>query len=190
MNQQVVSTKLLLFSLLISFFVLIIIFVLNHINGKPTLAFCNNNNKLNILLQMGDNDVLIEPLGIKEVLECLGKHMPYYDRTIDIVISNKVEIVASLEERYKIKKLVNKKSLLVNEYLITIDSNVLITKNNKHILICQRPLTKINQEMLKEDLSLLLRAKSNNVLGTLFQNDYEAESGEVGKISLDLFRIQ
>lgn len=52
---------------------------------KLQLIFCDVGQGDAILIQKGENQVLIDGGPNRKVLDCLGKNMPFWDRTIEVV---------------------------------------------------------------------------------------------------------
>lgn len=71
------------------------------------IFFCDVGQGDAILIQHGGKQVIIDGGPDSSFLECLGQHMPYYDRTIDLVIvthadSDHVAGLVEVLKRYKV----------------------------------------------------------------------------------------
>lgn len=66
--------------------ILIFSYILSLPDGKLHIVFCNVGQGDAAYLRFpGGQDMLIDGGPDRKVLDCLGRHMPFYDRTIDIV---------------------------------------------------------------------------------------------------------
>lgn len=84
MNLPPVTKKVLFFTLFISVIAIIIQLTLTVFDNRTKIVFCDVGqgdaayirvkNKIDILIDAGPN---------RKILDCLGKHMPFYDRTIE-----------------------------------------------------------------------------------------------------------
>ncbi|MFA9288286.1 MAG: hypothetical protein ACEQSA_00195 [Weeksellaceae bacterium] len=117
MDQEVVSKKMLLICCLIGVFVLSVI-ALRFKFSQPTLVACNRDNKITAILHIPPHrQVLFYPDDIDDVSECLGEYMPFYDRTIDVVITNNERSVtlSKLNKRYKITRTLTDGNILFSK---------------------------------------------------------------------------
>jgi len=82
-------------------------------DGRLHLVFCDVGQGDAAYIKMPDNqDVLIDGGPDNKVLSCLGRHMPFYDRTIDVVIlthpqEDHLKGLVSVLERYNVKYFVS-----------------------------------------------------------------------------------
>src|SRR3989344_9140986 len=67
--------------------ILLIVYIISQPDGKLHVVFCDVGQGDSAYLKMPNGaDVLIDGGPDDKVLSCLGRHMPFYDRTIDVVI--------------------------------------------------------------------------------------------------------
>ena len=132
MPQSPVSKKSLLFTATFSVIILVILFCKHYLNSQSFIVFCNVGQGDGAYIRIDDQiDILVDTGPPNNMmLTCLGKYMPFYDRTLEyIVISHpQSDHAGGLFEsvkRYKIKTLI---SLSVNE-------NQAFSKRLKKILI-------------------------------------------------------
>lgn len=84
----------------------------NAPDGKLHVVFCNVGQGDAIYLRLPDQtDVLVDGGPNNRVLSCLGSHMPFYDRTIDMIImthpqKDHLQGLVSVLERYTVKHFV------------------------------------------------------------------------------------
>ena len=73
----------LLFSSLIIFF----IFLTSYFGSKTTIVFCDVGQGDGAYIRIKNRfDILVDAGPSRKILECLGKYMPFYDRTIELAI--------------------------------------------------------------------------------------------------------
>ena len=94
------------------FLILLIFFVYFKSNdGKLHLVVCNVGQGDAIFIRTASKaDILIDGGPDKKVLECLGRHMPFWDRSLDIIIlthpdADHLTGLIDVIERYKIRYL-------------------------------------------------------------------------------------
>ena len=94
------------------FLILLIFFVyLSSNDGKLHLVVCNVGQGDAIFIRTASKaDILIDGGPDKKVLECLGRHMPFWDRSLDIIIlthpdADHITGLIDVIERYKIRYL-------------------------------------------------------------------------------------
>jgi len=93
-------------------FVLILMFVLSLPDGNLHLTFCQVGQGDAILISFKNNQILIDGGPDKKVLDCLSKNMPFWDRTIEMVIlthSEKDHLTGLIDvfKRYQVEQLVS-----------------------------------------------------------------------------------
>ncbi len=102
------NKKFFLFGSLIGF-VLIISFFLSLPDGKLHVVFCDVGQGDAAYIRTPSNqDMLIDGGPDDRVLSCLGRHMPFYDRTIDVVLlthpqKDHLQGLISVVQRYNVK---------------------------------------------------------------------------------------
>src|SRR3989338_10871213 len=96
---------------IISLFIGIILlfsYIFSLSDNKLHLIFCDVGQGDAIYIRMPDNsDLLIDGGPNDKVLSCLGKHMPFYDRTIDVVVlshpqTDHLQGLISVIDRYNV----------------------------------------------------------------------------------------
>lgn len=112
MHEHAVSKKIaLIISAYVAVFFLTIVIV-DFSNNHTTVVFCDvGRGDATYIRVRNKTDVLIDAGGSSLVTTCLGKHMPYYDRTIEIAFitlasKNQYEGYRHILKRYDIKNLV------------------------------------------------------------------------------------
>ena len=76
-----------LFFLLLLFFSAGFLFIKNNSDGKLHVYFCDVGQGDAIYIRMPTGaDMLIDGGPNSKVVDCLSKHMPFYDRKIDLVV--------------------------------------------------------------------------------------------------------
>lgn len=123
---------------MISIGILFLLLIFSTFQSKTSITFCNTEDKINILLKVNDFNVLINPVGEKQVLECLGKTMVFYERTIDIVMTNNSPLLDTLRKRYTISKVIPSTSLKIDNFYIRSDSKVHISTATTEINVHQK----------------------------------------------------
>ena len=89
--------------------ILLIVYIISQPDGKLHVVFCDVGQGDSAYLKMPNGaDVLIDGGPNDKVLSCLGNQMPFYDRTIDIVIlshpqKDHLQGLISVLERYSVK---------------------------------------------------------------------------------------
>ena len=84
-------------------------FLVTLSDGKLHIIFCNvGQGDASYIRTPGNQDILVDGGPNDKVLACLGKYMPFYDRTIDIVVlshpqKDHMEGLLSVIERYTVK---------------------------------------------------------------------------------------
>lgn len=88
--------------------VLIWLIVLSYPNQKLKIVFCNVGQGDAILIQKGTNQILVDAGPDRKVLDCLSNNMPFWDRTIEMMIlthpeADHLDGFNFVLERYKLK---------------------------------------------------------------------------------------
>lgn len=89
--------------------VLLISFLFTLPDGRLHIYFCDVGQGDSVYIRAPDNhDMLIDGGPDEKVLSCLGKYMPFYDRTIDVVVlthpqKDHLQGLISVVERYTVK---------------------------------------------------------------------------------------
>jgi competence protein ComEC len=116
-NMEIASRKLLPTLLLIALG-LACLFLWQQPDDNLRVVFCDVGQGDAVLLTRGDNQILVDGGEDEAVLTCLGKHMPFWDRCLEMVVLTHPEKdhfggLASVIERYQVNYFV--KSPLVKE---------------------------------------------------------------------------
>lgn len=94
-----------------SLVILFLVFVSNYFHSNTKVVFCDVGQGDAIYMRINNKyDVLIDAGSSKKVLDCLGKNMPFYDRTIEAAFLTHEEKdhyggFLYLKDKYKIKNL-------------------------------------------------------------------------------------
>jgi competence protein ComEC len=87
MEESPITKKSIMITLIISCMVLIYVIFSNLSDNHTRLVFCNvGQGDASYIRVKNKVDILIDAGPDKKVLNCLGKHMPFYDRTIELAI--------------------------------------------------------------------------------------------------------
>ena len=98
-------------SLAFSFFILFLILYNSLNNSKTTVVFCDVGQGDGTYIRLkNQTDILIDAGPNRKILECLGKYMPFYDRSIELGIISHAQKdhfggFLYLLDRYDIKKI-------------------------------------------------------------------------------------
>lgn len=85
MEEEHVSRSAFLIAILISLTALIVIFARSYFYSKTMVVFCDVGQGDGSYIRTQDHvDILIDAGPGNAVLNCLGKYMPFYDRTIEL----------------------------------------------------------------------------------------------------------
>lgn len=127
MFESPISKKNVFLAIVFSLFVSLIIFFNDYFNQHTKIIFCNVGQGDAAYIRIKNKiDVLIDAGPDKSVLSCLGKHMPFWDRKIELAFlshpnSDHYNGYFYIAERYKI------------DNFITVDSPI-ISKTYKKLL--------------------------------------------------------
>lgn len=77
--------KITLYTALFSSLLLCSIFFISRIDGRTMVVFCDVGQGDGVYMRIKNHvDVIIDAGPDNSILECLGKHMPFFDRTIEL----------------------------------------------------------------------------------------------------------
>ena len=118
MQESPVTLKSLLFTLLVSIFVLLIVFIFQFTDSRTKIVFCDVGQGDAAYIRIRNQiDLLIDAGPDHKVLQCLGKYMPFWDREIELAFITHKDLdhyggFIHIIDRYQIDKLitVNSKS--------------------------------------------------------------------------------
>lgn len=81
------SKKTLLTTALLSSIVVLFVFFSNYFNSQTKMVFCDVGQGDGAYIRIKNRtDILVDAGPDRKILECLGKYMPFYDRTIELAI--------------------------------------------------------------------------------------------------------
>lgn len=89
--------------------ILLIAYIVTLPDGKLHIVYCNvGQGDASFIRTPSNQDMLIDGGPNEEVLSCLGRHMPFYDRTIDVVLlthpqKDHLQGLISVVQRYNVK---------------------------------------------------------------------------------------
>lgn len=87
-------------------------------------------------------DIIVEPRNIKNTLSCLGKTMPFYDRTIEYVIGTiSKRDNLELSKRYKMGKFIKIGKLRLDSISITKYASFVVLSQTTDTVVIQKILT-------------------------------------------------
>ncbi len=140
-----ISRRVFIITLLLSIVVIAVNLYQQTADQRSTLVFCNVGQGDGTYLRVNNQiDVLIDAGPDQKILNCLGKHMPFYDRTIEMVIishphKDHVGGLDPVMRRYQIKQVVFAKNTLSSRSQIW--KKILTTLQEKRIkgLVLQPP---------------------------------------------------
>ncbi|MEO6508525.1 MAG: hypothetical protein ABIO02_01100 [Patescibacteria group bacterium] len=111
-NDSPISLKMILYCFLSSVIVLSFLTLINLLNTHTKVVFCNADKGSAVYIRVKNRtDVLLNVGPDKRILDCLGKEMPFFDRTVEYVFllsmsQNYIGGMQHLVSHYKIKELV------------------------------------------------------------------------------------
>lgn len=112
MHDRVVSKKLLFIILGYVMVFFVVLMILDFKDNRTIVVFCDvGRGDATYIRVRNKTDILIDAGGSSLVTSCLGKHMPYYDRTIEFAIitrasKNQYEGYRHILNRYSIANLI------------------------------------------------------------------------------------
>jgi len=121
MQEIKINKKQFFLILIFSFLSFFGYFLLQNLDSRTKIVFCNVGQGDATYIRVKNKvDVLIDAGPDKKVLNCLGKYMPFWDKTIEIAFlshPNKDHYQGFLfiNERYKIKKFITVEHLFTNQ---------------------------------------------------------------------------
>jgi len=87
MEDSPFNLKTIIKTLLFAFFILVLIFLSNIYDPRSKIVFCDVGQGDAIYLRIKNKiDVLIDAGPDRKVLDCLGRHMPFFDKKIELAI--------------------------------------------------------------------------------------------------------
>ena len=137
-SESPISFKLLMLCFFISICAVVTIYLLYSNDTSSKIVFCDVGKGSAVYLRIDNRyDVLINTGPDKKVLNCLGKHMPFFDRKIETVLltnqtANNTKGFSYIIERYNIDSLLSTASLS-SRILVPKVKTVLSKKNIKPV---------------------------------------------------------
>jgi len=128
-------------AVVVGLFVLFITTVALSFQSRDKIVICAENEKFTILGRFDSSfDVVFYSASTKNLLTCLGRSIPYFERTIDLVFENSSTIKTYLElnSRYKIVKKTDDKILKIETGKIIVGTDSLVLKNKEKVLILSK----------------------------------------------------
>ncbi len=104
------SKKTLTIAAILSSFLVLLLFLSNYFNSQTRVVFCDVGQGDGAYIRIRNRtDVVIDAGPDRKILHCLGKYMPFYDRTIELAIISHPQKdhfagFLYLIDRYDIKK--------------------------------------------------------------------------------------
>src|SRR3989338_2258504 len=87
MFQSPISKRSLFFSALLSLIIIFLLFFQSWLNSFTTVVFCDVGQGDATYIRIKNRfDLLIDAGPDRKILDCLGKYMPFYDRTIELAV--------------------------------------------------------------------------------------------------------
>ncbi len=184
MEKNPVAKKDLAKCLLLSLFILSVIFFRQYFGRRTTIAFCDVGqgdaayirikNRIDIIVDTGPNN---------KILSCLGRYMPFYDRKIELAIishgqKDHIGGLKEIQNRYRVEKILSPKSASQGDAL-----QILSDK----ISILWPPKNKAAADENSDSLIFLLQEDRFKVLFT-----GDAPAGVLNKLSvrnIDILKI-
>lgn len=181
MEDNQFSKRTVIFGLLFSIGVVLIIFISSKNQSKTRIVFCDVGQGDAAYIRTSENiDILIDAGPSKQILDCLGKYLPFFDKTIELVLISHPQKdhyggLQFILDRYNLAKIVtipvdNKGSIfdslkkkirekqipVINAY-----SGDKIRLGQKDFIIFLWP----NRQFLAENSSKLANTSNSQVLG-------------------------
>lgn len=86
MNELPFSPKLIIWTGIICLGIVCVLFLFSYFQSDTKLVFCDVGQGDGAYIRIHNKiDMIIDAGSEREMLHCLGRHMPFYDRTIEIV---------------------------------------------------------------------------------------------------------
>ncbi|QQG44278.1 MAG: MBL fold metallo-hydrolase [Candidatus Roizmanbacteria bacterium] len=112
MDKPPVTKRIVLITLVLSLIVITVIFISNFFDTRTKIVFCDVGQGDGAYIRVKNKiDIVIDAGPGKKVLNCLGKHMPFFDKEIEIAIITHPQTdhyggFLPMLERYKINTFV------------------------------------------------------------------------------------
>lgn len=173
MNYSPISKKSLLQAFIFSTLIVIVVFISHFLDNRTTVVFCDVGqgdgaylrikNKIDIIIDAGPAN--------GTMLQCLGKYMPFYDRTLEYVFLSHPQIdhFGGLLEVFKRYKIVNFFTIPLNG----VGKNIVQLKQlvNEHHIHTSIPTTGNTFSLLDAKISVLSPSDQRLNAPTADEND-------------------
>lgn len=113
MQESPITLKKLLFTFLVSVFILLAVFVAQITDKRTKIVFCDVGQGDAAYIRVKNRvDILIDAGPNRQVLRCLGKYMPFWDRQIELAFITHQDLdhyggFIYIIDRYKIDRLIS-----------------------------------------------------------------------------------
>ena len=177
MEQPIISSRLFFFSLVFGILVLFISTLGKIFSTKTNIALCNNEGSMTVYIRLNNkHDILINPKSLKSALSCVGRYMPFYDRTIEFLLADfkKKPIIDEIKSRYNITNITS--STNVNFKMlgnISYDKQYVEYKEaNESYLILLKEISPfdLNKRLTSKNYSLVFMPKYSEKYGELVES--------------------
>lgn len=179
MEIKIISFRLLLFSIIIAFVFISFKTLSYRSNNLMQLTVCNEQDQVDVYIRYRGNDFLINPNSLKNVSYCLGKSMPFYDRTIEYIINPTSTFEKAIKERYEVMHIVRNNSIVLGEYNLNLSSKkVVVSKDKGNLTIFKRPVKSLGDLYSKGPSKVLwfIRPRSSDIIeGLLTKSGLESQ---------------
>ena len=133
MEESPVTARSIFFAVLLSFFVLIVIYSKNASNDINKVVFCNVGQGDASYVRLDHVDILIDAGPDSKVVNCLGRYMPAFDKKIELVIISHPQKdhyggLSSVVKYYKISRIIINE--LDGKKTLPLELKNIIIKNN------------------------------------------------------------
>ena len=189
MNSEIISPKLFIYSIVLSVLILLIQFF-STFGTENKVMVCDSEEKLTIALRMNYKNILINPIHNKQTVECIGRIFSFYNKTIDVLVTDDKNSTELLEKYYRINKKITANKLKIDNKLISIHKNhITLEGQDSTIHIFQRPiLSLLDNPFFMQDNIRLIRTESISNLDLQIRqyttNDTIIHDGEILRMSL------
>ncbi|MCA9371747.1 hypothetical protein KC726_02510 [Candidatus Woesebacteria bacterium] len=138
-EYPVISKRVAFWVVVFSFIILIVSAVYSFFPRRQILT-CTQGKTITIAVQYKNTTILIHGDNLEEILECLGKSMPFYDRSVEhIVDSVNYYIRSELAKRYAIGPMISEGSFTIGDEQIIYHNkpfrHTIVSSNNANAIV-------------------------------------------------------